>query len=249
MKNTTVFDFDGARVLVTGGTSGIGHAVASAFAVAGADVTVTGTRGTADAYDTDLSSFDFRRVEMRDTAAVDALAASFARLDVLVNNAGANFPDGRDEWDPDTFADALALNLAGAMRLTVRSADALRASDATAGASVVSMLSMGAFRSVQVVPGYCASKAALGSLTQNLAMRWIKDGIRVNAVAPGIIDTPMTAPMAAFPRLLESELARVPMGRMGTPEEVASSVLFLSSAAASYITGTVLAVDGGFLAL
>jgi NAD(P)-dependent dehydrogenase (short-subunit alcohol dehydrogenase family) len=248
MANRCHFDFSGARVLVTGGTSGIGHAVASAFAASGAEVSITGTKPSVDAYETDLSRFTYAPLELRDAGAVDDLAASFDRLDVLVNNAGTNFPDGRDEWDPDAFASVLSLNLVGAMRLTTGLAGALKASTADGGASVVNLLSMGAFRAVPMVPGYCASKAALQSLTQNLALRWIDDGIRVNAVAPGLIATPMTAVMRDIPELLEAELGRVPLGRMGTPEEVAASVLFLSSAAASYMTGTVVAVDGGFLA-
>ncbi|MBV9952002.1 MAG: SDR family oxidoreductase [Acidimicrobiia bacterium] len=249
MANVCRFDFSGTRVLVTGGTSGIGHAVASAFARSGGEVTLTGTRSSPGAYDADLSEFTFRQLEMRDASAVDDLAGSFDRLDVLVNNAGTNFPDGRDEWEPDAFEAILSLNLVGAMRLTTGLAPALKASSAHGGASVVNILSMGAFRSVPIVPGYCASKAALRSLTQNLAMRWIHDDIRVNAVAPGLIATPMTSVMASIPEMLDAELGRVPLGRMGTPDEVASSVQFLSSAAASYITGAVVAVDGGFLAM
>lgn len=248
MTNSCTFDYSGASVLVTGGTSGIGHAIARAFAAAGAAVTVTGTRGSAADYDVDLSGFDFRQLELRDREVVDALASGLDRLDVLVNNAGANFPDGRDEWDPDAFSASLDLNLEGTMRLTMGCHPALRASELAGGGSVVNLLSMGAYRAVPIVPGYCASKAALLSLTRNLALRWIGDGVRVNAVAPGLIDTPMTAPMAALPEILASELGRVPAQRMGTPEEVAGCVLFLASSAAAYVTGSALAVDGGFLA-
>ena len=116
-------------------------------------------------------------------------------------------------------------------------AAALGASAMTGGASVVNLVSMTAFRSTTIVPGYAAAKAALLTLTRNLAAHWAGDGIRVNAVAPGLIDTPMTAPMQAFPQLLESELARAILPRMGTPEEVAAAVLFLSSEAAAFITG------------
>jgi NAD(P)-dependent dehydrogenase (short-subunit alcohol dehydrogenase family) len=242
------FDFDGTSVLVTGGTSGIGHAVASAFARAGASVTITGTRSSAADYESDLSAFAFRPLEMRDREAVDALAADLDRLDVLVNNAGANFPDGRDEWDPEGFSAALDLNLEGAMRLTIRSRRALAASSMTGGASVVNLVSMTAFRSTTIVPGYSAAKAALVALTRNLAGHWVSDNIRVNAVAPGLIDTPMTAPMKALPALLESEVGRGLIPRMGSPEEVAAAVLFLSSEASSFTTGSVLAVDGGYLA-
>ncbi len=249
MTNRSAFDFTGTSVLVTGGTSGIGHAVSCAFAAAGASVTVTGTHASATDYDTDLSAFEFRRLDIRDHGTVDALAGALGSLDVLVNNAGANFPDGRDEWEPDAFSAALDLNLAGAMRLTVGARRALGASSMAGGASVVNLVSMTAFRSTTIVPGYSAAKAALVALTRNLAVAWAPDGIRVNAVAPGLIDTPMTSPMKAFPDLLDAELARCVQRRMGTPEEVAAAVLFLSSDASAYTTGSVLAVDGGYLAL
>ena len=140
---------------------------------------------------------------------------------MLVNNAGANFPGGRDEWEPDTFAAALASNLVGPMRLTIGCRDRLAASTLDGGASVVNMASLAAFRSIPIVPGYGSAKAGLVTLTRNLARQWVADGIRVNAVAPGVIDTPMTAPMAQFPELLDAELAHTPMGRLGTPDEIA----------------------------
>ena len=248
MTNQLRFEFGGTSVLVTGGTSGIGHAIATAFAGCGADVIITGTRPEAGSYDRDLSSFTYRPLEVRDHGAVQALAAEIDTLDVLVNNAGANFPDGRDEWDPDGFAAALDLNVEGAMRLTMGLRGPLGASTMTGGASVVNLVSMTAFRSTTIVPGYAAAKAALLTLTRNLAAYWVGAGIRVNAVAPGLIDTPMTAPMQAFPALLEGELARAILPRMGTPAEVAAAVLFLSSEGASFITGSTLAVDGGYLA-
>jgi len=247
-QNRLSFDFSGTAVLVTGGTSGIGHAVARAFVETGARVTVTGTRESPSAYDCDLSGLAYRQLEVRDRDAVDAVASSLEELDVLVNNAGANFPDGRDEWDPDGFSAALDLNVEGAMRLTVRSHHALAASDLAGGASVVNLVSMTAFRSTTIVPGYSAAKAALLALTRNLAVHWAGDGIRVNAVAPGLIDTRMTEPMKAFPDLLEAELSRAVLHRMGTPDEVAAAVLFLSCEASAFTTGSVLAVDGGYLA-
>lgn len=249
MTNSVRFDFTDATVLVTGGTSGIGHAVATAFAAAGAIVTVTGTRASAADYDTDLAEFTYRRLEMRDADALDALAAEIETLDVLVNNAGANFPDGLDEWSPEGFSASLALNVEGAQRLTVGCRRALAASTMGGGASVVNVISMMSFRATTIVPGYSSSKAALLALTRNLALHWVGDGIRVNAVAPGLIDTPMTAPMKPYPEMLNGELAKQAMRRMGTPEEVAAAVLFLSSSASSFTTGTALAVDGGYLAL
>jgi NAD(P)-dependent dehydrogenase (short-subunit alcohol dehydrogenase family) len=248
VTNRISFDFTGTSVLVTGGTSGIGLAVASAFAGAGASVRVTGTRTSAADYDDDLSAFTYEQLEMRDRDAVDAVAASFSSLDVLVNNAGANFPDGMDEWDPDGFSAALDLNVEGAQRLTVRSRAALAASELAGGASVVNVVSMTAFLSTTIVPGYSSAKAALLALTRNLAVHWVGDGIRVNAVAPGLIDTRMTAPMKAYPELLEAEVGRAPMGRMGTPEEIAAAVLFLSSDVSAFTTGSVFAIDGAYLA-
>ena len=249
MSNKVSFDFTGVSVLVTGGTSGIGYAISSAFADAGASVTVTGTRASAADYDTELSPFAYKQLEMRDGVAIDALAASLGSLDVLVNNAGANFPDGLDEWSPEGFQASLAMNVEGAQRLSVRAREALAKSTMPGGASVVNVISMMTYRATTIVPGYSSSKAALLALTRNLALHWVNDGIRVNAVAPGLIDTPMTAPMKPFQEMLDGELAKQMMRRMGTPEEVAAAVLFLSSEASSFTTGTSFAVDGGYLAL
>ena len=99
----------------------------------------------------------------------------------------------------------------------------------------------------QLVDAFVAAKAGVVQLTKTLAVAWARHGIRVNAVAPGVIDTPMTAPMAEFPELLYSELAHTPMGRLGTPQEIAGVVQFLASSAASFITGHVLVADGGYL--
>jgi 3-oxoacyl-[acyl-carrier protein] reductase len=247
VRNHLSFDFTDASVVVTGGTSGIGRALADAFAAAGATVTITGTRAAPDDYDTDLSRFAYHPVEMTDPASIDSFVASLDALDILVNNAGANFPGGRDEWEPDTFATALALNLAGPMRLTTGCRHLLEASPAEGGASVVNIVSLSVFRAVPLVPGYASAKAGLATLTGNLAKQWNRRGIRVNAVAPGVIDTPMTAPMAAFPELLDAELARIPMGRLGTPDEIVGAVQFLASSAAGYVTGHTLVVDGGYL--
>ncbi len=249
MSNKVSFDFTEVSVLVTGGTSGIGYAISSAFADAGASVTVTGTRASAADYDTELSRFEYKQLEMRDGDAVDALAASLGSLDVLVNNAGANFPDGLDEWSPEGFQASLAMNVEGAQRLSVRAREALAKSTMPGGASVVNVISMMTYRATTIVPGYSSSKAALLALTRNLALHWVNDGIRVNAVAPGLIDTPMTAPMKPFQEMLDGELAKQIMRRMGTPEEVAAAVLFLSSEASSFTTGTAFAIDGGYLAL
>ncbi len=237
-------------MLVTGGTSGIGHAVATAFAAAGASVTVTGTRASAADYDTDLSAFTFRRLEMRDAAAVDALAAGLDTLDVLVNNAGANFPDGLDEWSPEGFSASLAHERRG-RPAAHRAAPGTRwpASSMAGGASVVNVISMTAFRSTTIVPGYSASKAALLALTRNLAVHWAGDGIRVNAVAPGPhrhaddradeVDA-RDARGRARPRACWAGWAP----RRRSPPPCCSC----RCEASSFTTGAVFAVDGGYLA-
>jgi NAD(P)-dependent dehydrogenase (short-subunit alcohol dehydrogenase family) len=245
--NDARFDFTGAAVLVTGGTSGIGYAVASGFATAGAHVVITGTRAQPTDYDTDLAAFAYRQLELTEHGTIDALVESIDRLDVLVNNAGANLPGGIDEWGPDGFAESVALNLVGPMRLTVNCRKLLFASPLSGGASVINLASMGAFRTTPIVPGYASAKAGVVAFTANLARKWAPKGVRVNAVAPGIIDTPMTAPMQEFPDIAGAELAHVPMGRFGRADEIVGATMFLASSSAAYITGHTLAVDGGYL--
>lgn len=244
--NRTTFDFTGTAVLVTGGTSGIGHATARAFLAAGADVTVTGTRAGAGDYDVDLDGLSYRQLALTDADAVAELAATTDRLDVLINNAGATFPGG-DEWTPDGYAASVELNLLAPMRIATELADLLAASELEGGASCINVSSMAAYRSQAFVPGYGGAKAGIVNLTANLARRWADRGIRVNAIAPGAIDTPMTAALTQIPELGDPEIARTALGRFGTPEEIAGVALFLASSSASYLTGQTVAVDGGYL--
>lgn len=238
------FDFSGTRVLITGATSGIGHATALLFRDAGADVAITGRRAAAADYDTDLSRMSYHRLLLTDDTAVHALADSFDYLDVLVNNAGANFPGGLDESTPEGFRASIELNLLGPYRLTTRLHRALAASEATGGASVVNLASMSALRAVALVPGYGAAKSVIVNVTRNLAAKWAGDGIRVNAVAPGVISTPMTAAMQQVPQIADVELAHIPLARFGTVHEIAPTVAFLCTEASAYTSGALVVVDG-----
>ena len=241
------FDFDGARVLVTGGSNGIGLGIARAFDDAGAQVTITGTRDSASDYEHDLGVFEYRQCLMTDHDAIDTLAASLDGLDVLVNNAGQNLPGGRSEWDPVTFEEVVAVNLFGSFRMATAVLPHLSESTLDGGANVVNLGSITSFFGLEIVPAYGASKAAIVQLTKTMASTWARDGLRVNAVAPGTIaDTNMTAPMMPFDEVTAPIIARTPMARFGTPDDIAPTVLFLASPAARYVTGHTLVVDGGF---
>jgi 3-oxoacyl-[acyl-carrier protein] reductase len=186
----------------------------------------------------------YHQLQITDHDSVDALAQSFTKLDVLVNNAGANFPGGLDESQPDGFDASVALNLTGPYRLTVGLYRTLRASIAAGGASVVNLASMSALRGVPLVPGYGAAKSGVICITRNLAVKWAEKGIRVNAVAPGTIDTPMTAPMHSVAELVESELVHIPLRRFGSVGEIAPTVAFLCTEQSSYTSGALFVVDG-----
>jgi NAD(P)-dependent dehydrogenase (short-subunit alcohol dehydrogenase family) len=247
MGNANVaYDFSGSRVLVTGGSRGIGASIAKAFLAAGAAVTITGTRSSSSDYEGDLSAYHYHQLRMTDSAGIERLAETLDGLDVLVNNAGENFPGGRNEAIPDVFEESVAINLFGAYRLSVACKEKLAQSPLEGGASIINMASMSSFFGVPLVPGYGAAKAGIVQMTKNLAVTWAAAGIRVNAVAPGLIESNMTSLMRGVEAVEKPHLDRTPMGRWGTPGDIAPPVLFLASSAARFITGQTLAVDGGY---
>ena len=220
------FDFSGSTVVISGGTSGIGAGIARGFAEAGAHVLALGIE----------TGLDVRREET-----VREALAGVARIDVLVNAAGVIRRGA--EQRPEVFAEVLDINLNGAMRMCAASYERLRASRG----SVINIASMLSFFGSGPAPAYSASKGGLAQLTKSLAVGWAPDGIRVNALAPGWIETPLTGPLREDAAKSEAIIKRTPLGRWGQPEDVAGAALFLASEGARFVTGAVLPVDGGYL--
>ncbi len=228
------------HVLVTGATSGIGLAIAKGFAALGAQVTGVGS-SAAKLAGLSAPGINFAQLDVRDLPAVNGFVAALSRLDVLINAAGIAHPEA--EFEEDTFAEVLDVNLTSQMRLS-RAARPLLARQGGAIINIASMLSHIADASV---PAYGASKAGVLGLTRALAHAWGREGIRVNAVAPGYHKTDMTRPIWQDDIGAARIEARTALGRWGTAEDLVGAVIFLASPAAVYVTGGCLEVDGGFL--
>lgn len=234
------FDYRGRTVLVTGGTSGIGAGIAAAYAEAGAEVIITGTRATAQDYPQDLSRYRYLALDVTDSEQIAKVAAALDSLDILVNNGGAALMGD----DPELFERSVIMHLTSAYRLAHATQPLLAKS--AFGGNVIGIASMTSFFGVPVVPGYGAAKAGLVQMSKTLAIAWAEANIRVNAVACGLIATPMTQAVVDDQTMRQATLARTPQKRFGSPSDVAGAVLFLTSQAAGFITGQTLVVDGGY---
>ncbi|UPA26768.1 SDR family NAD(P)-dependent oxidoreductase [Shinella oryzae] len=234
----------GFHAVVVGGVGGIGSAIARLFHARGAKVTATGHDRAAldDSPLSNLPTVDLEVLDVTSDDAVEAFAARFERVDALVNCAGILARD--EEYRIETFQRVLDVNLTG----TFRTSMAFRPHLAASGGSIVNIASMNAFAALPRLPAYCASKGGVVMLTKALALAWAEEGIRVNAVAPGYIETAINSEGRKDIAHRDRIAARTALKRWGQPDEVAGAVIFLTMPAARYATGTVYAVDGGFLA-
>jgi NAD(P)-dependent dehydrogenase (short-subunit alcohol dehydrogenase family) len=245
---------DGKIVLVTGAGAGIGRAIASVFAGEGAHVCVSDVNGTAAAetvaaivdsgFDASALTLDVSRGQDV-AAAFRTIEAAHGRLDCIVNNAGLNVRgDFRHMSDAD-WVTIREVNLDGVVRIARDGFPLLKASGR---GSLINLASIMGHRGLRQLAGYAATKGAVSALTRALAVEYAPFGIRVNALAPGFIETKLTGQVLRNPAIAKALIEQTPMKRFGTPEDIARAALFFASDDSAFVTGAELAVDGGMAA-
>ncbi len=250
----SIFDLSGRVAVVIGGTTGIGHALSLGLADAGADVVASSRR--AEEVDKTASDIEAKgRKTLRLTSDVkdrdsivalrDGVVSEFGKVDILINCAGttkrgATLTFGEEDWNH-----ILETNLTGTLRGCQIFGEAMLAAGY---GRIVNIASLSTFVALYEVAAYAASKAAVASLTQSLAVEWSKKGVLVNAIAPGVFKTALNTRLLDETDRGKEFLIRTPMGRFGKTEELVGAAVFLASDAASFVAGQVIAVDGGFLA-
>lgn len=244
-----LFGLDGKRALVTGGTSGIGLAVVQVLAAAGAQVMTCSDRAD-DVAEFSCDGAQAIHHKLSDRAAAEALVAITETklggpVDILVSNAGIEGPVGQTgAAEEDAYKRVFDINLHSAYWL----ASACKGGMAEQGrGAIILMSSLSAMRGNAMIGPYAMSKAALAQMARNLAVELGPDGIRANAIAPGLIETPFSQTLMSNQEFMERRLQATPLRRVGQPHEVAAAVLFLASAGGAFLTGQTLVIDGGTL--
>jgi 3-oxoacyl-[acyl-carrier protein] reductase len=239
-------DFKGKTVLVVGGSSGIGNGIAQAFRDHGAHVHVWGTRANAADYKvddgSDLAGLTYAQVDVSDFGAIERWQPAFKSLDVLVLSQGTVIYK-RGEFKMDGFQKVMDVNLNSLMACALKFHGMLSA----AKGSLITVSSTAAYHSTRGNPAYNASKTGAVGLTRTLAEAWAGDGIRVNGIAPGLVDTKLTKVTTENPERLQASLQGIPLKRLGTPADMAGVALFLASPLAAYVVGQTIPVDGGLI--
>ncbi|MBI4363037.1 MAG: SDR family oxidoreductase [Euryarchaeota archaeon] len=249
-----LFKLDGRRALVTGGGRGIGRSIALALAEAGADVAVTArTQKQIDAVASEIKGrgrrslaipCDVRKTEEVNRC-VEKTIADLGGLEILVNNAGILFHNWLVDTSDKSWHDVLDTNLTSAFLFT-RAAG--KHFIQRKGGNVINLASAAGIAASPRQAPYHASKAGMLLMTKSLALEWNRYNIRVNAIAPGFFDTDMTKPITSSPKMRDEFIKRIPLRRLGKPEEIGPLAVFLASDASSYITGEVVVIDGGVTA-
>lgn len=237
-------DFTGQKALVVGGSSGIGNGIAQRFRAAGASVHVWGTRASASDYagseGSHLEGLGYTQVDVGDMAAIHAAPAPFDLLDILVLSQGI-VRYRRAEYTPEAFADVVNVNLTSLMACAGKFQPHL----AAAGGKLIIISSIVAHQASVGNPAYGASKAGATNLVRTLGQAWGPLGIRVNGIAPGLVPTKLTEVTTGNPDRADAALKRIPLGRFGSPDDMAGVALFLASPLSAYVVGQTIDVDGG----